>query len=236
MLRDLDKPDKSELLQWIESSAKTKSNILASGYQGHVYLYQNAGQRLVIKTTGGWGPAKIIHRLLLYREYRIYRELAEMQGVPLCYGLLNGRYLVLQYIDGVPLRGAVIADRNVFFEKLLQLIKAMHKAGVAHGDLKKKDNVLVVAGNTPFIIDLGVAVVSKQGFAPLNHFFYKLAQNFDYNAWVKLKYEYKTRDLLGGSKEYYSRTIIERLARWCKRPYRKLKKKLHAYRKRHPYF
>ncbi|MFQ6023585.1 MAG: hypothetical protein ACE5NW_12775 [Acidiferrobacterales bacterium] len=229
-------PTEDELLQWVKDSIKTGSNIFSYGYQGHVYLYQGKGRRLIIKAPTGWGLVRLIHRAMLRNEHRVYSRLAGINGIPSSYGLLDGCYLVLEYIDGLPIRKAEIADRDVFFDKLLALIKELHNAGVAHGDLKKKDNVLVIGGREPCVIDFGVAVVKKSGFALLNRYLYKIAQRFDFNAWVKLKTDAKTRDLIHRDDDYYRRTAIERLARRIKRTYVKLKRAFISQRKKYWYF
>ncbi len=156
-------------------------------------------------------------------EYRVYSRLSQIPGVPRCYGLLEGRYLVLEYIEGVPIRTARITDRSTFFERLLHLIKGLHEAGVAHTDLKKKDNLLVVQGRTPYVIDFGVAVVKRPRFAPLNHYLYSLARKFDFNAWVKLKYNGKYENITDEDRAYFNRTVVEKVSRWIKDAYLRLK-------------
>jgi len=219
MLKDIDSLTESELLQWVRRSVKTGSNILSRGYQGHVYLYEGKGQRLILKAPRGWGPGRLIRRGMLRNEYRVYSRLSGVSGVPRCYGLLDGRYLVLEFIDGVPIRRARITDRGVFFETLLKIIKELHKAGVAHTDLKKKDNLLVIEGRGPCVIDFGVAVIRKPGFAPLNRYLYNLARKFDFNAWVKLKYAGKYENITDEDREYYNRTVVEKVSRWIKDTY-----------------
>ena len=236
MLTDMDKLTESELLQWVRGCVKTKSNILDHGYQGHVYLYEGEGQRLILKAPMGWGVGRLIRQLMLRNEYRAYSKLSGVRGIPRCYGLLDGRYLVLECIGGVPVRRAQITDRGMFFGTLLNLIKQLHAAGVAHGDLKKKDNLLVVEGRTPCVIDFGVAVVRKPGFAPINHYLYNLARKFDFNAWVKLKYERNFKNMTDEDAEYYDRTIVETVSRWIKRSYRKVKKSLGGISKKYNHF
>jgi serine/threonine protein kinase len=153
-------------------------------------------------------------------------RMTEIEGIPRCYGLLDGRYLVLEYIDGIPIRNAQITHQQIFFESLLNLIKALHDVGVAHTDLKKKDNLLVVEGKKPYVIDFGVAVVRKPGFAPLNHYLYHIASTFDFNAWVKLKYDGKYENIIPEDKRYFNRTVIEKASRWIKDNYLILKKAL----------
>ncbi len=226
MLKNINNLTENELLQWVKESVKTGSNILSHGYQGHVYLYEGKGQRLILKAPMGWGLGWLIRRAMLRNEYRVYSRLSEVHGVPHCYGLLDGRYLVLEFIDGIPVYRARITDRGLFFETLLNLIKELHKADVAHTDLKKKDNLLVVQGRIPCVIDLGVAIVKKPGFAPLNHYLYNLARKFDFNAWVKLKYDGKYENIADEDREYFNRTVIEKVSRWIKNTYLDIKKAL----------
>jgi len=232
MFRDIENITESELLQWIRASVKEGSNILSHGYQGHVYLYEDKGQRLILKAPMGWGLGRLIRLAMLRNEYRVYSRLPEIRGIPHCYGLLDGRYIVLEYIDAVPIRSAQITDRSVFFGSLLSLVKELHKAGIAHTDLKKKDNLLVVEGKTPYVIDFGVAIVRKPGFAPLNHYLYNLASTFDFNAWVKLKYDGKYENVTEEDRKYYNRTPVEKVSRWIKDTYLMMKKAIMGYSSR----
>jgi tRNA A-37 threonylcarbamoyl transferase component Bud32 len=174
MIEDSNDITETELLQWIESSIQTGSNIHSHGYQGNVYLYEGKGKRLIIKSPIGWGLGRFVRTAMLRREYRVYARISQIQGIPRCYGLLDGCHLVLEYIGGTPMQSAEITNRTVFFDSLLQLIKELHKAGVAHTDLKKETNLLIVEGKLPYVIDFGVAIIRKPGLAPLNHYLYDL--------------------------------------------------------------
>lgn len=231
MLTGIDNLTEKELLNWIRWSVKTRSNIFSHGYQADVYLYKGNGHRLILKSPIGWGLGGSIRRLMLRNEYRAYSRLSEVHGVPRCYGILDGRYLVLEYVDGIPARKAPIENCAMFFESLLNLIKELHKAGVAHGDLKKKDNLLVVNGRTPCVVDFGVATVEKPGFAPLNRYLYNLEKKFDFNAWVKLKYDGKYENLADEDRRYYNRTAVEKASRRINRIYLKFKRRLIGRRK-----
>lgn len=226
MFENMENINENELLQWIRSSVKTDANILSRGYQGQVYLYEGQGRRLIVKAPIGWGLGRFISMMMLRNEYRVYTKLSKMKGVPRCYGFLDNRYLVLEHIGGTPIRNAHIANHKIFFESLLKLIKELHKAGVAHTDLKKKDNLLVVEGEIPYVIDFGVAIIRKPGFAPLNHYLYNLASKFDFNAWLKLKYGRKYENMSEQDREYYNRTIVEKVSHWIKNIYLILKKNI----------
>ncbi len=216
MFKDLNNAFESELVEWIRQSVKTGSNIFSRGYQGNVYLFQDKDRPLILKAPIGWGLGRFIRRAMLRNEYRVYTRLSKTKGIPRCYGLLDGQYLVLEYVNGTPIRTAKITHHSLFFDALLRVIKDLHKAGVAHTDLKKKDNLLVVDGKTPCVIDFGVAVIRKPGFAPLNHYLYNLASQFDFNAWVKLKYGGRYEKVDEQDQQYYKRTIVEKVSRWIK--------------------
>jgi len=226
MQNDISGINEGELLRWIETSVKTGSNIISHGYQGHIYLYEDESRRLIIKAPMGWGAGKFIRRIMLRNEFRVYSKLSAVDGIPRCFGFLKGNYLVLQFIDGVSVKNARITNREQFYKALLDLIKNLHTVGVAHGDLKKKDNLLVVDEQTPCMIDFGVAVIKKKGFAPLNHFLYNVAGKFDFNAWAKLKYNGKLENITDEDRKYYNRTIIETVSHKIKRVYRNCKRRL----------
>lgn len=217
-----------ELVRWIERSIAEADNILAQGYQGRVYLYQDAHHRFVIKAATGRGLLRWLRSRMLRREYRVYGRLAGLRGCPHCHGLVRGRYLVLEYVDGVPLRRAAIGDRGVFYSSLLTIIEQLHARGIAHSDLKRKDNLLVVGSNTPCLIDFGAAIVRKPGFAPLNHFLFNTAVRFDFNAWIKLKYNNRLDQIDAADRGYYRRTWVEKVARRTKRVYKSIKSRFVA--------
>jgi serine/threonine protein kinase len=109
-------------------------------------------------------------------------------GVPRTYGLIDGEYLALEYVPGYSLRSheSKLSDRAAFFAALLATLRAMHAAGVAHADLKRKANIIVGPGERPWLIDFGIAV--RRGESRLARIWFEHAAQGDYNAWIKLKY------------------------------------------------
>lgn len=224
MARALNELDKAEVVAWVERQIGTHP-AYAGGYQGQIYRYDTRGRQLVIKVASGRGPGRWLRQWMLAREACVYERLAGFRGAPHYHGLLQRRYLVLEYIEGVRMHRTNVIQPDVFFPTLLDYIKELHRRGVAHADLKRKDNLLVVDGRTPYLIDFGAAIARKPGWHPLNHLLFDIARQFDYNAWVKLKHRYVERapaeDLA-----YYRITPIERIARAIKRGYRRLKSAL----------
>lgn len=177
-----------DLQAWIEFSLASGTNILATSNQGTVLLFEGDGLKLVIKTAMGRGPLRRARQATLEREYAAYQRLRGVEGVPACYGLLAGRYLLMEFIDGTAYRHATWQDRDRWFAELLLVIQAFHARGVSHGDLKSKTNMIVGNDQKPYIIDFGTTFLHKDGFHPLNNHLFEYGKRLDINAWVKHKY------------------------------------------------
>jgi predicted Ser/Thr protein kinase len=222
----LDATTERALIDWIEARTRTGKAAHARGYQGAVHLYECDGRRLIVKVATGGGLRGWLRRWMLRREHETYLRLEGFAGSPACHGLIRGRYLVLDYVEAVPLRRERISDPRLFFDTLLAYIKELHRRGVAHADLKRRDNLLVIDSRLPCLIDFGAAVVLKPGFAPINHYLYWLAQRFDFNAWAKLKYDGRMEQMTAEDRLYYHFTTVERIARTIKRSYLKFKRRI----------
>ena len=222
----LDIATERALIEWIEARIRAGQPAHASGYQSPVYLYESEGRRFIVKAAAGGVIAGRLRRWMLRREYGAYQRLTGFAGSPRCYGLIDGRYLVLEFIDGLSLRSGRIDDRRTFFDTLFAHISELHRRGVAHADLKSRENLLVIGGRLPCLVDFGAAIVRKPGFAPFNHYLYELARRFDFNAWAKLKYQGRMEELTPEDRPYYRRTVIEIVARAIKRSYLRLKRRI----------
>jgi predicted Ser/Thr protein kinase len=152
---------------------------------------------------------------MLRREFAAYQRLAGVPGVPRCLGLRDGQELVLEFIEGRPLREARdhLADADAFFGALRDVVQAIHRAGVAHADMKRKDNILVTRDEQPFLIDFGIAAVRRDGAGPLGRYLFRQACRIDLNAWVKLKYQRSDREMSAEDALLYRPTLAERVAR-----------------------
>ena len=104
-----------DLEQWIETSLASGSNILATSNQGIVLLFEGDGLKLVIKSAMGRGPLRKARQTTLEREYSAYLRLKGVEGVPVCYGLLARRYLLMEYIDGTAYRHATWVDSCLLY-------------------------------------------------------------------------------------------------------------------------
>ncbi len=192
-----------------DAELRARGNWQTPSHQSTLRLLEHEGKQYIVKAPRGRGVMRWLTRHLLRKEYRLYQQLTNMPGVPQCLGLVRNEYLILEYIGGQSLRHAQITDHETYFAELLNILKRLHARGVAHGDLKNKDNLLVVAGSQPVIIDFGIAVRFRPGFHPFNHFWFRLAQRIDYNAWIKHKYGRRPENLDPADLPYWNRGPAE---------------------------
>lgn len=205
--------NKAQLVQWIEHSLAEGENIIAVSNQGTILLQQEGDRKLIVKTAMGKGLVLKARQKTLRREFAAYQRLEGLAGVPECYGLLDNRYLVIEYIEGTPYRQAVWADRDAWFVEFLEILRGIHARGVSHGDLKSKGNIMVTVDQKPCVIDFGTAFVRKPGFHPINNRLFEYGARLDMNAWVKHKYHGRYADASEEDRALLNYGRIEWLAR-----------------------
>ncbi len=202
-----------EFRQWIQRSLQQQENILAVSNQGTVLHYRGNGLDLVVKTAMGRGLVLKVRQKTLLREFEAYRRMDGLRGVPECYGLLGGRYLLIEFIRGTPYRQANWTDRASWFRDFLEILQSIHQRGVSHGDLKSKPNILVTDDEKPCVIDFGTAFLHRSGFHPLNNWFFEYGKRLDINAWVKHKYHGRYADASEEDRQLLNYGRIEYIAR-----------------------
>ena len=200
-------------------NAALRSNHNASfmkmGYQGVLYKLNVDGVQLVIKKANK--QSFILGRLnqnSLHHEYKIYKQLKDLEGIPKCYGLTEKGDLILEYIDGQTYRESQyeLEGKDEFFNQLLILIQKMHDLGVSHGDLKRKDNIFVDENKKPYLIDFGTAISSKTNNI-VKRMFFRFLKKTDLNAWIKHKYRRNYENISQEDLKYYSPTATENIYR-----------------------
>jgi len=224
-----DKPDARLAAELGAAITARKGRELGSGYQASVHLYETSAGAIVVKTPHRGGPLGSLWRSLLRREAAVYARLGGIAGIPRSFGLV-GEGLVLEHVAGPSLREHEprIGDREAFFAKLLATIEGMHAAGVAHGDFKRKDNIIVGAGERPYLIDFGIAVRRSETSALWNRVVFAPLKQMDMNAWIKLKYgrrvdpESEHGVLSAEDAAIYRPLWLERIARTLRVPWQKI--------------
>ena len=177
---------------------------------------------LVVKSPHSNPLLAWLGRRAIRREARVYDRLKDVPGVPRSFGLADSEHLVLEHVPGTTLRAAAgqLGNPDRFFSELLRSIRAMHAAGVAHGDLKRKENTLVRADETPCIIDFGVACLRREGLHHFNRIRFEQTRQMDLNAYIKLRYGPFTERISAEDAELYRPLLIERLARRARGPWK----------------
>ena len=197
------------ILDWLDSS--DAGIVHTPGYQASIRIYQGPAGDFAIKVPSGWGLLRTLSKTAIRRESDIYRRLQGIPGIPTCFGCLDDRYLVLEHIPGDTLHALEneLMNREKFFSELLETLQRMHEAGVAHGDLKRKRNILVGPAEQPYVIDFGIAVVAhnRRGFL------FDLIRQVDRNAWIKHKYRGRLTDISAEDAPLYKPMRSERLMR-----------------------
>ena len=216
----MDESLQASLRQFLNDEQRRNSALLSSGYQGSAYLYESGDTRLVIKEAAGGLLTGWFHRRILRREARAYQLMQDVPGVPHSPGMLDDTFLLLEYIDGRSLQEArhELRGNTEFYARLRKIISDFHAVGVAHGDLKRKDNMLVMAGDLPVIIDFGTAVTRNGNL--FDRLMFRLVRRFDNNAWIKLKYNGDYAAITAADLQWYRPTIVEQTIRVVQRVWR----------------
>jgi predicted Ser/Thr protein kinase len=211
------------------AGVEQSGELLSAGYQGVVYKFAAGPEYpgtdyLIVKQPMGSILARWFRRRMIRREYRVYLRLAGIVGIPKCFGLENSDRLLLEFIEGHPLKLASgeLEDRELFFAALLKLLQTSHLAGVAHADLKRKENILVTPAGLSYLIDFGSAVTCAEDGNFLRRWLFRQACQIDLNAWIKHKYLGQYDEVSAADAPYYQPTFIERTVRPLRRIWRKV--------------
>jgi len=131
---------------------------------------------------------EVLGRWLARREFGAYRQLRGVPGIPQAYGMLDAYAFACEYIEGTC--GSLFHRDELpreFFHRLTRLVEIIHERGIAHGDLKRRRNIVVDAGFRPYLIDFASAVPRRPAWNTFgNWIFHQLCQ-VDFNAVAKLK-------------------------------------------------
>ena len=203
----------AELSRWVSDSLERGENVLATSNQGTLLKFNGDGKELLVKCPMGKGMLLKARQRTLLREHQAYQNLDGLSGVPECYGLIDGRFLAIEFIRGVHYRDAEFSNRDRWFAEFLEIIRGFHDRGVSHGDLKSKGNILVTEDERPCVIDFGASFTYKPGLHPVNNWMFSFGRRLDLNAWVKHKYHGRYEDAQGADREILKYTWLERFVR-----------------------
>lgn len=195
------------------------------GHQGIAFKVLIDGQSFLIKRTNKIGVfTRRVSEHFIQHEYKIYQRLEGIAGIPKCYGLSDDGSLILEYIDGDSYREKeyTLENRDQFFVDLLALILSIHEVGVSHGDLKRKDNILIGEKNQPYLIDFGAAMSLNSKNQFIKRWLYNFSKQTDLNAWIKHKYFRQYDEITKDDLTYYSSSKLDKLIRLTRKLWRTL--------------
>lgn len=158
-------------------------------------------------------PTDWIGRFLTAREVRLYRAAQGLAGVPKLLGTVGEHAFLHEFIPGHPLgRRECVSDD--FFDRLRDLLGALHERDVAYVDLNKRQNILVGDDGRPYLIDFQISwhapLRAGRGGSAARWILRRLQQADRYHY---LKHKRRLRPELLSEEE---RTAAERLGFWIR--------------------
>jgi hypothetical protein len=101
-------------------------------------------------------PMKWLGRALARHEARLYRRVADLDGIPRILGEWGATGFAHEYVEGHPMQPKAHVPDD-FFERLQALVTELHARQIAYADLEKNENILVDAQGRPALIDFQIS-------------------------------------------------------------------------------
>jgi RIO-like serine/threonine protein kinase len=183
-----------------------------------LWLVEENGVRAVVKdySSNRFWYRNTIGRFLLWRESKAYRRLNGLRGVPTCYRVIDGLALITEEIAGRNIEGLENEERlsEKFFDRLQELVKDVHRRGLAHCDLKRAPNILLGPDERPYIVDWSASISKREfRFFPLNRVYQRFLED-DQNAITKMRLRHCPESVTpDDERRYYHRSSTENIIR-----------------------
>ncbi len=135
--------------------------LLKSDALGRIELCQDGDYRCIRRDTyAARRGLRAFARWAGGREARSLAALGETQGLPSLLAWKDG-VLLRSYLDGEPMQRAQPRDPE-YFRAAHRLLRRLRACGVAHNDLAKEPNWLVLSDGSPGIVDFQLATLSRR--------------------------------------------------------------------------
>lgn len=174
-------PDLLEFREYLVHGRGVKADLRLMSWGKRLVVVKDYGRRGLV---GRW-----IGRMQLRRERRVYRRLDGIDGVPLFLGMVDRHSFAVTYVAGRPIDQYMHRDRGLI-EKILaglrDLIGTIHRRGVAHVDLRRRNNVLVDEAGNVHLIDFAGSLWFRPGSLGCRRVFPWL-KKIDESAFLKWK-------------------------------------------------
>ena len=137
-----------------------------NGTKADLLVLDHAGRRIALKTYAErpllvrW----VLGRFLIRRECAVYRAAGAVPGLARFVGRMGPYALATEWIDARPL--ASFAPGEVpaaCFDRLAKIVDALHRGGIALGDLHHRD-VLIDGRGQVHVVDLALGFVGGRGW------------------------------------------------------------------------
>ena len=205
----------TELEEALKKFQKNKINLNAAipfkeGNQSKIYKIQTEFNTFIYKVPAGSNfIIKTINAFLIKREYKVLKQIQHIKGVPEVFFYNKG--IFMKFYKGVNIRDFMNTHTKIkveFHSQLLETIQNLHNEGIAHCDLKRKENILILDDQSFVILDFGISYRYRNRiFKPL----FKLLKQTDLNAYIKIKYDKNYNHLSDDDKKIYKLTRIEKI-------------------------
>lgn len=134
-------------------------------------------------------PIRLLGRVQIEREIRALLQLRGLPGIPEYHGRFGAHGLLMERMEGERITrwsATHPRDRAAMFDRLSRLVELMHRLGVAHLDLRKRDNILVTRDGRPNVIDFNASICFRPGRG-IAHLFFRFFRRIDTAAILKWK-------------------------------------------------
>lgn len=178
---------KRDLLLEIEVAGRTYRLVTTfkHSFMSAVGLYRSGPDRVVLKRYREESlmglPTRWAGRLMADYEAAVLRQVHDLNGIPRLIERRGPTGLVREFVPGDHLtRRTRVGDE--FFPQLVDLLREIHRRGLAYVDLEKPANILVGGDGRPYLIDLQIAFYVPErmlGRTALVRWFGELLQRSD---------------------------------------------------------
>ncbi len=167
-------------------------------------------------------PMSWIGKLSVHHEARLYQMLHDIPGIPKFLGFYGTTGFFHEFIPGRPLkRQDTVNDQ--FFNKLADLLQAIHDRGASYVDLHKPANMLCDLEGNPYLIDFQISYAPKTQWPGIQRITNRILRHFQHEDWYhfakhkrRLRPDLLTaRDLL----DSYYPSLPNRIHRKFSKPY-----------------
>lgn len=213
--------------------------------QADLYELQWEGRPALVKDFSArpWWVRRFWAPFVVRREVAALQCLQALPGVPRLYGRAGPLAFVMERVDGqrLPHRREPPPPPG-FWANSRRLIDGLHRLGVAHGDLRRK-NLLMDPEGRAYLIDFATAIRRRDRglHAPLVNLLCRRLQKVDRVTYARIKASYQPEQLDGTERQWLQRTpwylkagrfMKKRLYRWIQPKFRRKQKRKRERRRR----